>query len=358
MLRQILGLPLRRFQALASALVLILMMGILSACAGARQPEASASTELGSEIQAQTQTGKLKVVATTTIVGDVVHQIAGDLIELTVLMQPGVDPHSFAFTPQQVVKVGEADLVFMNGVELEAFMDDLLENAATKAELVSVSQDVKLLRVAEEHEDEADHKHEDEADHEHEAEAHHEDDGHAHKHGEFDPHVWWNVANVQVWSDTIANVLAKADPAHAEQYNEQAARYKAELSELNSWIKERVAQLPESERKLVTDHDAFGYLANTYGFELVGTVLPNINTLSEPSAQELAQLHDTIQAQQIKAIFVGSTVNPSLAQRIADDTGIKVIVTYTDSLGKADSDAATYIDFMRSTINTIVEGLQ
>jgi len=127
MLRQVLGLPLRRLQTLASALLLMAMVGFLSACAGARQPEASASTELGSEIQAQTQTGKLKVVATTTIVGDVVHQIGGDLIELTVLMQPGVDPHSFAFTPQHVVKVGEADLVFMNGVELEAFMDDLLD---------------------------------------------------------------------------------------------------------------------------------------------------------------------------------------------------------------------------------------
>jgi len=303
-----------------------ILLGLLGACS---QPQAAAPAKRPAEA-----TARLKVVATTTIVGDVVSNIGGDLIDLTVLMQPGIDPHSFEFTPQDVANVADSDVVFVNGAGLEEFLTSLLQNAGKDVNVVPVSEGIKLLPFASA-----------------------PGAAGAHESGD-DPHVWWNPLNVMLWADTIAKALSAQDAANGDAFAANASAYKAKLHELDSWIKGQVDQLPQPKRKLVTDHDTFGYLADHYGFELVGAVLPNASTQAEPSAQELAALQDAIKAYGVKAIFVGTTVNPALAQRVADDTGTKLVFTYTDALGEPGGNAGTYLDFMRSSVTTIVGALK
>jgi len=276
----------------------------------------------------------LRVVATTNIIGDVVAHIAGGYVQLTVLMGPGVDPHTYTPTPRDVAAVHDAQLIFVNGAGLETFLTPLLQQAGGQARLVDLSQGIDLLPAGH-------------------AE---EEAGHAGE-GEYDPHVWLSVPNVMRWVDTIAEALSEADPAHAGEYRSQAAAYRQELEALDAWIRQQVAGVPPDRRKLVTNHPAFGYFAREYGFEQVGAVYP-ISPAAEPSAQEIAALEDTIRRLGVPAVFTESTVNPKLAEQVARDTGIRLVRLYTGSLGEAGSGAETYIGMMRYNVRAIVEALK
>lgn len=315
---------------------------------------------------AASQTQKLRVVATTTLVGDVVSNIAGDTVELSVLLPVGSDPHSFTPTPQDVAKVSQADVVFANGAGLEEFLQPLLESAGAAQKVVAVSEGVSLLeRKGHSHSAEGEHTHEGE--HAHEAEHTQEvmstevsgegEHEHHHEHAT-DPHTWFDPNLVMIWVENIAKTLSEKDPQHAAIYQKNATDYTAQLRELDQWIRQQVATIPPENRKLVTDHRAFAYFANQYGFIQVGAVLPGFSTLAEPSAQELAALEDAIRQQGVKAIFVGKTINPNLAQRVADDTGVKLVHFYTGSLSEKDGPANTYLNFMRYNVNAIVEALR
>ena len=282
----------------------------------------------------------LQVVATTTIVGDVVSQVGGDAIDLTVLLPPGTDPHGFQPTPQDMTRVADAQVIFMNGAGLEAFMQSLLEKSGSQARLVEVSQDIPLLGAASHDESEEDDAHSEEGVH------------------TGDPHVWMDPNNVLIWVDHIERVLVEIDPQNAALFNKNAESYRQELIELDRWILEQVAQIPEPNRELVTDHQLFIYFADRYGFEQIGAIVPGYSTLSEPSAQELAQLEDAIRELGVRAIFVGNTVNPGLAQRLANDTGTKLVFFYTGSLTEATGPAPTYLDYMRFNVQAIVEALK
>lgn len=275
-----------------------------------------------------------RVVATTSIIGDVVAHVAGGHVQLTVLMGPGVDPHTYTPTPRDVAAVHDAQLIFVNGAGLETFLEPLLQQAGGQARLVDLSQGIDLL-PAEHVEEEA---------------------GHAGE-GEYDPHIWLSVPNVMRWVDTIAAALSEADPAHAGAYRSQAAAYRQELEALDAWIRQQVAGVPPERRKLVTNHPAFGYFAREYGFEQVGAVYP-ISPAAEPSAQEIAALEDAIRRLGVPAVFTESTVNPKLAEQVARDTGIRLVRLYTGSLGEAGSGAETYIGMMRYNVRAIVEALK
>ncbi len=184
------------------------------------------------------------------------------------------------------------------------------------------------------------------------------EDEHAHHHEGIDPHIWFNPMNVVAWADTIEQTLVYADPSNEVAYAANANQYRIELQQLDEWISEQVAQVPAENRKLVTDHTAFNYFAQRYGFEQVGAVIPAYSTMAEPSAQELAALEDAIEEHNVPAIFVGNTVNPDLAQRVANDTGIELVRLYTGSLSEADGDAPTYLDLMRYDTNAMVNALK
>lgn len=201
----------------------------------------------------------------------------------------------------------------------------------------------------------SDSDHDDESDHEH---ADHEHAEHTHTHTGADPHTWMSVPRVAQWTQTIGTVLAELDPAHATDYARAAAVYRAELADLDVELHELVATVPPAHRLLVTDHDSFGYFAAEYGFDVVGAVIPSFSTLASPSAQDLAQLQEQIDALSVPAILVGSTVEPGIAAQLAEDLSIQVVPIYTGSLSEADGPAPTYLDFMRHNTRMIVEALR
>ncbi len=194
----------------------------------------------------------LRVVATTTIVGDVVAQVGGEAIELTVLLRPGQDPHTYHPRPGDLAAIAEAHVVFVNGLGLEAFLDDVLRSAGGDRPVVTVSEGIVPRQ-------------------------------HPRNPEQPDPHVWFDVRNVMVWVDNIEAALSALDPAHAEVYRASAAAYREELESLDAWIVQRVATVPEQNRRLVTNHPALGYFADRYGFEQVGAVYP-VSPSAEPSA--------------------------------------------------------------------------
>jgi len=314
---------------------------------------------------------KLQVVATTTIIGDLVKNVSGNLVDLTIMIPVGADPHTFAPTPRDAASVANADAVIVNGLGLEAFLDELVENAGGNPVVVPLAEaleSVELAHKSDASHDDAEHEaHHDEAGHdemaheEAEHEAHHEEAGHDedhHHHAGGDPHVWLNPANVIVMVEEIAATLSELDPANSEAYQTNADAYKRQLEELDRWVETQVSQIPAEERKLVTDHDSFNHFASRYDFEIVGAVLPNFSTNAEPSAQELAQLEKAIDQHRAKAVFVGTTLNATLAERMAGDTGIQLVRLYTGSLGNPDTDADSYINYIRYNTNAIVQALK
>lgn len=322
--------PASRKRRVAGLLLVALLTLAISACASSSAPASSQSTPVAGN--------RLKVVATTTIVGDVVRNIGGDAIDLTVMLPAGADPHGFEPAPTDIASVNRANAVFINGLQLESFLTAMVENAGGDAKIVAVSDGITPIEGTEEHADEANHD---------EQEAH----------GSSDPHTWTDPNNVIVWVDNIERTLSELDPADAGTFAANAAAYKAELQALDKWIREEVATIPEANRKLVTDHAVFGYFANRYGFQQTGAVIPGYSTLSEPSAQEIAGLEDTLRSLAVNAIFVGNTVNNALSQRVADDTGVRIVPVYTGSLSEADGPAATYLDYMRYNVNAFVSAL-
>ena len=275
--------------------------------------------------------GRLHVVASTTILGDVVSQVGGDLIDLSVLFPIGADPHTFDPRPQDVAAISDAQIVFINGLGLEESLQPALD-ANAKGTVVAVSDGINVRSL----------------------------DGASatDEHGGVDPHTWTDPNNVIVWTENIAAALAKVDPANAAAYQANADTYIASLRDLVAWIRSEVAQIPPAHRKLLTDHRALGYFADEYGFEQVGALVGSFSTNASPSAQEVAALEDTIRAQNVPAVFVGKTVNPTLAEQVAQDTGTKIVFVYTGSLSELGGEADSYIRFIRYNVNAIVEALR
>lgn len=202
------------------------------------------------------------------------------------------------------------------------------------------------------HEDES-HGHDD--DHGHEGEGH----DHGHSHGEFDPHVWGDVENAVSMTEVVRDALVEADPDNADAYRENASEYVAGLRELDASIEERVASVPEENRKLITAHDTFGYFARAYGFEVVGTAIESFTTeVADPSAGEIAALSGEIREAGVPAIFPETTTNEALMERIASEAGVDLAPPlYTDALGEEGSEADTYIGMMEYNASTIAEAL-
>jgi ABC-type Zn uptake system ZnuABC Zn-binding protein ZnuA len=288
----------------------------------ARLPELRAASLAGE--------GKLRVVATTGIVGDVVKNVAGDRIELTTLIGPGQDPHTYQPTPKDIAAIERAHVVFINGFHLEEGLESTIDAAAGKGSpVVSVSAGVKSRPASAEQ-------------------------GHG---AAGDPHVWFDPANVKVWTGNIEKILSALDPANAAAYQANAAAYTRKLDELDAAIRAQVASIPADRRKLVTDHEALGYFADRYGFQVLGAVIPSVSTSAEPSGGELASLVDVIRAQGVPAIFIGTTTNPKLADLVARETGAQVLSLHTGETGPAGSGAETYVGMMRANADTIVKGL-
>lgn len=282
-------------------------------------------------VTSEVEDNKLQVVATTSMVGDIVRQVGRDLVSVDILLPLGTDPHSFTPTPNDVTRLVQADLLFINGAGLEEFLTPMLESAGVDLRLVDLSATLPLRQVQGEESDEG--------------------------HGD-DPHTWMDPNNIIVWSQIIADALSQSDPGNQAIYQANADVLIADLEALDLWVRQQVAQIPAGQRKLVTDHLVFGYFADRYGFQQVGAIIPGFSTLAEPSAQELAALEDAIRQLNVPALFVSWTGNRNLAERIAEDTGIRIIPLFTHSLSLAGGEAENYQDFIRYNVNAMVSGLK
>lgn len=309
----------------------------------------------------------LAVVASTSIVGDLVANVGGDQVEILTMVAAGVDPHTFEPTPEQVVELTEAFLIFEIGVEYEPWLDDIYSASGSDATRVVLSDRIEL-RTSEDihHDEEADHdgagspeatSEDDESSHEEDGD-HEEGDGHDHDHGEFDPHIWQSVANAQTMVEQIRDQLIIADPENSPTYKENADRYIAELQVLDGEIFDGIGSIPEDRRLLVTSHDTFGYYADRYGLEIVGTALPFTTEGGDPAASEIKELIEAIEETGAPAIFPETTTNPDLMQQIADDAGVNLgPPLYTDSLGQPGTPGDTYAGMMRFNTEAIIEAL-
>ncbi|MFW6070713.1 MAG: metal ABC transporter solute-binding protein, Zn/Mn family, partial [bacterium] len=245
---------------------------------------------------------RLQVVATTSIVGDVVGNVGGDLIDLTVLMGAGQDPHSYEPAAADLTAAARAHLIFVHGWDLEEGLRDDLSRVSEGALIAPVAANIEPLVRGQEDEEEA---HEDD----------HEDD---HDHGAVDPHTWLDPHLVVQWVDNVETMLSAADPANSEAYAANAGAYREELAALIATFDGQLAQIPPQRRKLVTNHDALAYFAEAYDFEIVGTVIPGSSTLAEPSASSLASLVRDMEQAGMCTIFTETTVSAQLAQTAAD----------------------------------------
>lgn len=276
----------------------------------------------------------LEAVATTGIVADLVQAVGGEHVRVTALMGPGVDPHLYKASFGDTQKLGRADIVFYNGLHLEGKMIDILERMGRRKPTYAVTDAVPrhLLRQPPEFE------------------------------GQYDPHIWFDVALWMYAVDGVRDVLAELDPEHRDAYEANAAAYRAELEALDRYVRERLADIPPRRRVLVTAHDAFGYFGDAYGVEVLG--LQGISTATEYGLRDVQALVDTIVERGIKAVFVEASVSPRAIEAVVSGARAKGHTVsiggtlYSDSLGDADTPAGTYVGMVRHNVDTIVEALR
>lgn len=304
--------------------LLLIVLVLLAGCGNSQSNEtvASANGE------------KLKVVATFSILGDLVQNVGGDKIELHTLVGPGGDTHTFEPSPRDSVALVEAKLIFENGLGLEPWLDKLYTASGSQTKRIVVTEGLEPITLTRGDSDEPGHS-------------------------EFDPHIWHDVANVIHEVEVIRDALATADPANTKTYQANAQIYLGQLKELDAWVVGEVEKLPQARRKLVTSHDTFGYFAHRYGFEVVGSGLGSISTeAGDPSAAAVASLIEEVKAAGVPVIFAENVSNPKLMEQIAAEAGVTLgPPLYTDALTEPGGNGDTYLKMMRHNVATLVMAL-
>jgi ABC-type Zn uptake system ZnuABC Zn-binding protein ZnuA len=288
------------------------------------------------------------VVATTTQIADFVRVIGGDAITVHQVLLPNADAHDYEPSPADLDAMARADLVVRNGVELEEWFDETYAASGSDSTVVTAADGIEIREGGA---DEEEHSEEEESGEEHSGEEE------AHEGG--DPHVWFDPANAKVMVRTITDGLVAVDPDGASTYEANRDEYLTELDELEAYAQERFATLDN--RKVITNHDAFGYLFDRYELELVGSVIPSSDTSAEPSAADVQDLIAAIEREDVQAIFAEASLPSDLAESIANETGVTIVAgedaLYGDSLGPEGSSGATYLDMMRHNIDTLADNL-
>ncbi len=295
--------------------------------------------------------GKVKAVASFSILGDMVKNVGGDRVEVTMLVGPNGDAHVFSPTPADAKMLAGADIFFVNGLGFEGWMERLENASGFTGALVVASGGVMPITM---HEEEG-HHHGAEAgdDQDHEEQAKDED----HDEDQItDPHAWQNLYNGEIYVKNIRDGLIAVDPEGQETYEANAARYLAAIEAQDKAVKAAVAKLPKARRKIITSHDAFGYFGNAYGLEIVAP--EGVSTESEASAQDVAKIIRQIRDEHIPAVFLENVTDRRLLDQIAAETGAKVGGTlYSDALSDKDGPAPTYLDMFRHNVGALTAAL-
>jgi zinc/manganese transport system substrate-binding protein len=265
---------------------------------------------------------RLNVVASFSIIGDFVRNVGGERVSVTTLVGPDGDVHVYTPAPADAKKIADAKLVFVNGLGLEGWLSRLAQSAGTKAAIVAATKGIAPLKIG----------------------------------SDADPHAWQSVANAKIYVANIRDALGAADPLGAVTYRANSETYLAKLDALDREVREAVAQIPASRRKVISTHDAFGYFAAAYGIEFIAPL--GVSTESEASARDIAGIITQIRTSKIPAVFLENISDPRLIRRISAETGARVGGTlYSDSLTGEKGDAPTYIDMVRHNIRALTSAL-
>jgi zinc/manganese transport system substrate-binding protein len=282
----------------------------------------------------------LKVIASFSIIGDFAQNVGGERVEVTTLVGPDGDAHVYEPRPADAVAMAGADVVLVNGLHFEGFLERLVETSGAKAQIVELTKGIEPLKMQEEHEAEGEA---------HDAAAEAEE---GHHHGDTDPHAFQSIANAKIYVKNIADAFCAADAEGCDAYKANAEAYTQKLAAAEDEVKAAVASIPEDTRVIITSHDAFGYFEHEYGLTFLAP--EGVSTEAEASAADVAALIRQVREDKASAIFVESITNARLAEQIATETGLKIGGTlYSDALSAADGPASTYIDLMRYNIATI-----
>lgn len=282
---------------------------------------------------------RLPVVASFSILADLVARVGGDRVAVSMLVGPNGDAHVFQPKPADAKRVAQAKLVVVNGLGLEGWMDRLIKASGTKAPVVVASTGVTPQKGEEEHEA-------------HGADKKKDDHDHGHDHGAFDPHAWQSIPNVKTYVANIRDGLIAADPAGRDLYTANAASYIVELTALDGEVRVAMAKVPEARRRVITTHDAFGYFASAYGIEFLAP--QGLSTDAEPTAKAVAELIGQIRREHITAVFIENMTDGRLVKRIAEETGVKLGgELYSDSLSPKGGPASTYVDMVRNNVKLL-----
>jgi ABC-type Zn uptake system ZnuABC Zn-binding protein ZnuA len=263
---------------------------------------------------------ELKVVAVSSFLADMAQHVAGDRLEVETLIPVGVDPHTFEPTPQDVTKIADSQVLIANGAGLEVWLQEIIDNAGGDQLVIEAAQGLA-----------------------------------SNPSRPGDPHFWLDPNYGIHYVEQIRDGFIAVDPEGEAIYTQNAADYIQELEKLDDWIAEQVEQIPVERRLLVTNHESFGYFADRYGFQVVGTIVPSFSTGSSPSAQQLVQLMEAIKTTKAPAIFLESGTNPELAEQVAREAGVEVVV---DLLTHSVDPPGGYIEMLQYNTSTIVEALR
>jgi zinc/manganese transport system substrate-binding protein len=302
---------------------------------------------------AMAQVERLKVVATFSILADLTRNVGGERVEVATLVGFDGDTHAFSPTPAHAKTLATAKVIVVNGLGLEGWMTRLIKASGTKATRIVAAKGIKSRKMEADHHD--DH---DQVDDKRHAQNKKHEPGRkdAHDHGETDPHAWQSVANAKIYVANIRDGLSKIDRAGASIYAANANAYLARLDALEAEIKEAIAQIPADRRKIITNHDAFGYFRAAYGLEFISP--EGVSTGVDASAKDVARIITQIKKEKIPAVFLENISDPRLMQRIAEESGAKIGgKLFSDALSGPGAPAATYIDMMRYNIKQFTAAL-
>ena len=296
---------------------------------------------------------EINVVATTPMIGEFVSQVAGDNINLTVLMSPEADPHTYEPAPQDAGKIADADLVFYTGLMYEpAPLIELLENSVCGSEaLAEVGDSVFPIEFKESgHDDHDDHGEKGHDDHDEEGHDGHE----GHGHGAYDPHFWFDPNRVAYAAKFIESKLIEFDPSNTSDYQAAGDSYTAELNSLTGQVSQLIASIPSQNRKLITTHESLGYLEAKFGLEVLSTIIPNLDSSNEISPAQLVGVIDVIEDNNVKVIFIEAEAPSVYAETIVAETGIRAVEgLWVETL----KPGQTYPEFLIAAVELIVENL-
>ncbi|MBP7524175.1 MAG: metal ABC transporter substrate-binding protein [Propionivibrio sp.] len=270
----------------------------------------------------------IEVVTTFSILGDITQRVGGDRMKVHTLVGPNADAHVYQPTPADAKAIAQARLVVVNGLGFEGWLERLIKSSGYRGKVATATNGIRTLqRSAHDH------------------------------HDNVDPHAWQDLSNALIYVDNIGKALGEIDPSGKTSYQANVEKYRQEIGALDTELRKTFNSIPKSRRKVVTTHDAFGYLARAYGLDFIAPV--GINTDAEPSAADIGRIIKQIRRDKIPAVFVESISDSRLLERIRQESGAKIGGTlYSDALSKDDGPVVTYLDMMRHNANTLVEALK